>query len=133
MLLFCKVVDKTQMSKPPEATRHPNSRKLSILLPLRAIQNPTLQYETPCRLVKKANRVGSFIIYYSFRVKIMPTFVLKKEPILKTPIIPKRWYASVFKLELSFCKKRQKSPNQETGLGNRGRLKVLKDTIFFSK
>ena len=31
-------------------------------------------------------------------------------------------------LELSCCKKRQKSPNQETGLGNRGHLKVLNDT-----
>ena len=28
-------------------------------------------------------------------------------------------------LELSFCKKPQKRPNQETGLGNRERLKVL--------
>ena len=26
------------------------------------------------------------------------------------------------------CKKRQKSPNQETSLGNRGHLKVLNDT-----
>ena len=35
-------------------------------------------------------------------------------------------------LELSFCKKWQKkSPNQETGLGNRGRLKVLNDTKLF--
>ena len=31
-------------------------------------------------------------------------------------------------LEPYCCKKRQKSPNQETGLANRGRLKVLKDT-----
>ena len=30
-------------------------------------------------------------------------------------------------LEQSCCKKRQKSPGQETGLGNRGRLKVLND------
>ena len=39
------------MSKPPEASRHHNSRKLLILLPLRAIQNHSFQYETPCRLV----------------------------------------------------------------------------------
>jgi hypothetical protein len=32
MLLFSKLVDETQMSKPPEATRHHNSRKL--LIPL---------------------------------------------------------------------------------------------------
>ena len=31
-------------------------------------------------------------------------------------------------LEPVCCKKRQKSPNQETGLGKRGHLKVLKDT-----
>ena len=31
-------------------------------------------------------------------------------------------------VEPSCCKKRQKSPNQETGLRNRGRLKVLNDT-----
>ena len=31
-------------------------------------------------------------------------------------------------VELSCCKKWQKSPNQETGLGNRGHLKVLNDT-----
>jgi hypothetical protein len=31
-------------------------------------------------------------------------------------------------VEPSCCKKRQKRPNQETGLRNRGRLKVLNDT-----
>ena len=33
MLLFWKLVDETQMSKPPKATRHHNSTKLLILLP----------------------------------------------------------------------------------------------------
>ena len=37
MLLFWELVDETQMSKPPEHTRHHDSRKLLILLPLRAI------------------------------------------------------------------------------------------------
>jgi len=37
MLLFRKLVDETQMSTTPEATRHHSSRKLSILVPLRAI------------------------------------------------------------------------------------------------
>ena len=38
--------------------------------------------------------------------------------------------SNIFCLELSCCKKRQKSPNQdqETGLGNRGRQKVLHNT-----
>ena len=31
------------------------------------------------------------------------------------------------------CKKRQKCPNQETGLGNRGHLIVLKDTKLVLK
>ena len=33
-----------------------------------------------------------------------------------------------FLIELSCCKNRKKSPNQETGLVNRERLKVLNDT-----
>ena len=36
------------MSKPPKATRHNNSRKLSTLLSLRAILNLTFSNETPC-------------------------------------------------------------------------------------
>ena len=45
---FWKLVDETQMSKPPEATRHHNSTKLLILLPLRAIWFRPFQYDTPC-------------------------------------------------------------------------------------
>ena len=37
MLLFWKLVDETQMPTTPEATSYPSLRKLSILLPLRAI------------------------------------------------------------------------------------------------
>ena len=36
------------MSTTPEATSHHSSRKFSILLPLRAIQNLSFHYETPC-------------------------------------------------------------------------------------
>ena len=36
-------------------------------------------------------------------------------------------------LEPSCYKKQQKSPNQETGLGNRGSLKVLNDTKLILK
>ena len=36
------------MPNPPEATRHHNSRKLSTLQPLRAIQNHSFSNETPC-------------------------------------------------------------------------------------
>ena len=48
MSIFSKLVDETQMSTTPEATSHHSSRKLSILLPLRAIQNLSFHYETPC-------------------------------------------------------------------------------------
>ena len=44
------------MSKPTEATRHHhNSRKLSTLLPLRAIQNHSFQNETPCIKLYRTN------------------------------------------------------------------------------
>ena len=49
-LLFWKLVDKTQISKPPEPTRHHNSIKLWILPSLRADLLYILQYETPCRI-----------------------------------------------------------------------------------
>ena len=51
MLLFWELVDKIQMSKPPEHTRHHDSRQLSIPLPLRAIYFSTFQYETPCTYI----------------------------------------------------------------------------------
>ena len=48
MLLFWKPVSETQISEPPEPTRHHNSIKLWIILPLRADLLCTLQYEIPC-------------------------------------------------------------------------------------
>ena len=48
MLFFSKLVDETQISKPPETTRHHNTFKLWILLPLSADLLSILQYETPC-------------------------------------------------------------------------------------
>ena len=49
MLLFWKLVDETQISKPPEPTMNHNSIKWLILLPLRAELLFTLQYEIPCK------------------------------------------------------------------------------------
>ena len=49
MLLFWKLIHKTQMSNPPEAASYRNSTKLLILLPLRAIYFYSLHYETPCK------------------------------------------------------------------------------------
>ena len=48
MSFFFKLVDETQMYKPPEATRHHKPIKLVILLPLRSDLLCTLHYETPC-------------------------------------------------------------------------------------
>ena len=49
------------MSKTPEATRHHNLRKLSTLLPLRAIQNLTFSNETPCSKMLIQNHFSVFI------------------------------------------------------------------------
>ena len=43
-----ELVEETQTSTPPEPTRHHNSIKLWILLPLRADLFVTLQHEIPC-------------------------------------------------------------------------------------
>ena len=48
ILLFWKLIHKTQMSNPPGAASYYNSIKLLILLPLRAIYFYSLYYETPC-------------------------------------------------------------------------------------
>ena len=48
MLLFWKLVDETQISKPLEATRHHISTILLVFLPLRSDLLCTLHYETPC-------------------------------------------------------------------------------------
>ena len=61
MLFFWKLIRETQISKPPEATRHHNSTKLLILVPLRADLLCTLHYETPCRLRD--------FLYYVFRLQ----------------------------------------------------------------
>ena len=49
-IIFSKLVDETQISKPPDATRQHNSMKLLIILPLRANLLYILHYETPCIL-----------------------------------------------------------------------------------
>ena len=51
MLLFWKLIDETQISKPPEPTMHHNSIKLWILLSLSADLLYILQYETPCMTI----------------------------------------------------------------------------------
>ena len=60
MLLFSKLVDETQMIKPPEPTSHHNSRKYFILLLLRAIYFRSLHYETPCKIYMKIEHYSIF-------------------------------------------------------------------------
>ena len=47
----------TQMSIPPEATRHHNLTKLLILVPIRADLLCTLHYETPCTYFTKQDQI----------------------------------------------------------------------------
>ena len=49
LLLFWKLIYETQISKPPEATRHHKSKKILVLLSLRANLKIQFQNETPCR------------------------------------------------------------------------------------
>ena len=64
MSFFSQLFDETQMSAPLQATRHHNSIKLLILLPLRAYLVCTLQYETPC-----SKMLSLFIAIISIRQK----------------------------------------------------------------
>ena len=65
ILLFFKLINEAQMGKPLEPTRHHNSRKLLILLSLRAIYLRSLHYETPCNNTK--------MIRYFLNIKISYT------------------------------------------------------------
>ena len=57
MLLFWTLVDETQMYKTPEPTRHHDSIKLLILLPLRADLLMSVHSETPCmKVYEQTNR-----------------------------------------------------------------------------
>ena len=51
MLLFWKLVDETQISNSPEATRRPSLENILVLLSLRAILFGPIQYDTPCMIV----------------------------------------------------------------------------------
>ena len=81
MLLFRKLVDETQMSTTPEATSYHSSRKFSIFLPLRAIQNLSFHYETPCSNENQINILGRGSTY----MVATPTSIANR--ILKTLMI----------------------------------------------
>ena len=50
MSFFWKLVDETQISAPPEATRHHKSKSILVLLSLRANLKIQFRSETPCTL-----------------------------------------------------------------------------------
>ena len=86
MLVFSKLVDETQMSKPPEANRHHISRKLSILLPLRAVQTHSFQYETPCIQVG-SNHLSYILGCHTDAIQMsLPSNYLKGLTLTKWPI-----------------------------------------------
>ena len=64
MSFFWKLVDKTKMYEPPEATRHHKLIKLLILLPLRADLLCTLHYETPCNTPSCDLKKNTFPVGY---------------------------------------------------------------------
>ena len=74
MLFFWKLIRETQISKPPEATRHHNSTKLLILVPLRANLLCTLHYETPCILMTKYIN----LIHKNYCLLLFPQIILIK-------------------------------------------------------
>ena len=70
ILFFWNLVDKTQMSTPPEHTRHHDSRLLLILLSLRAIYFSTFQYETPCIRPVRIQKSSIFNFEYINEIRI---------------------------------------------------------------
>ena len=71
MILFWKLIDETQISKPPEPTRHHNSIKLWILLPLRADLLCTLQCEIPCTKVRSLSLSILLFVFFDWYLCIL--------------------------------------------------------------
>ena len=68
MLLFLKLVDETQITATPEDTSHHNSRKLLVLLSLRAIRmlHFVMRYPVAQNDREKNCPLGSAIILYRY-------------------------------------------------------------------
>ena len=80
MSLFWKLVGETQISKPPEPTRHHNSIKLLIPLSLRAELIFTLQYEIPCiiKYLVRLNKILYLILIFASEL-IFPQYYCEFE------------------------------------------------------
>ena len=61
MSFFWKLVDKTQISAPPEATRHHKSKKILVLLSIRANLKIQFPSETPCNWLKAQQKVRNTV------------------------------------------------------------------------
>ena len=75
LLLFWKLVDETQMSKPPEPTRNPSLRKFLILVPLRGSYFRSYHYETPCSFLD-----NTICVKYQYFKNLLIMSVLHKIP-----------------------------------------------------
>ena len=71
MILFWKLIDETQISKPPEPTKHYNAIKLWILLPLRADLLCTLQCEIPCTKVRSLSLSILLFVFFDWYLCIL--------------------------------------------------------------
>ena len=76
MLLFWKLIHETQNLLPLKATRHHNSTKLLIFLPLRANSLCNLHYETPCNSVQ--DRFGGYFLVSESNVRIWDAAIAKR-------------------------------------------------------
>ena len=94
MSIFWKLVDETQISKPPEPTRHHKSIKLWILLPLRADLLVTLPNEIPCITT-------DLFHFFSWQNS---NFLIK----FPTLIFQGRWWIQEEKIDSKMRKKRRK-------------------------
>ena len=85
MLLFYKLVQETQMSTPPKATRCHNLTKLLILLPLRDNSKSTFQCETPCtNLAYRLRTLGLSYNALNINVIILVVILIIEQPFQKS-------------------------------------------------
>ena len=120
MILFWKLIDETQISKPPEPTRHHNSIKLWILLPLRADLLCTLQCEIPCTKVRSLSLSILLFVFFDWYLCILLLLALYHDNTFAVHS-PKHLYPSYYLLgavgrsENLFGASSNRRPFNETG------------------
>ena len=138
MLLFWKLVDETQISKPPEPNRHHNSTKLWILLSLRADLLYILQYETPCTKIWLIEIIPKSVLYLFVWECFYPFLLLFRLTLAWERVIHGKKY-SVYNHYLLHYAKRRDTWSLDTvqdfliKLGIKPCLHILRIIIFFNK